>query len=188
MPLTAFDTLNVINKANVHVGQLNTLFKAHKSKINTDCIRETSNGITITTGSVAAPSDLTIIEQYFKGLDDVESNNISPRLPQSKSFLKILGIPYTDPSSASPINSMQIKSILTKLTMLKDITLASPPRVIRASKNSDMAVIWVDIWDSQNSTKAKTIINRSFNYGKHIATIRGTSMNPGVPQCCNCWK
>jgi len=141
VPLTATDTLNVINKANAHVGQLNTLFKACKSKINADCICETGNSITITTSSVAAPSDLMIIEQYFKGLDDVESNNISPRLPQSKSFLKILGIPYTDLSSASPINSMQIESVLTKLSMLKDITLASPPCVIHTSKNSDMAVI-----------------------------------------------
>ena len=72
--------------------------------------------------------------------------------------------------------------------MLKDITLASPPHVICTSKNSDMSVIWVNIWDSQNGTKAKTIINRSFNFGKHITTIKGTSMNPGVPQCYNCWK
>jgi len=113
--------------ANAYVGQLNILFKAHKSKINANCIRKTGNGITITTSSVTAPSDLTIIEQYFKGLDDVESNNISPYFFQSKSFLKILGIPYTDLSSAFPINSTQIKSILTKTTMLKDITLASPP-------------------------------------------------------------
>ena len=32
------------------------------------------------------------------------------------------------------------------------------------------------------------LINRCFNVGNYIATIRGTSMNPGVPQCKNCWK
>ena len=62
IPLSATNIVNVINKANAHVGQLNTLFKAHKSKINADCIRKTGNGITITTSSVAAPSDLTIIK------------------------------------------------------------------------------------------------------------------------------
>ena len=62
VPLSATNIVNVINKANAHVGQLNTLFKAHKSKINADCIRKTGNDITITTSSVAAPSDLTIIK------------------------------------------------------------------------------------------------------------------------------
>jgi len=32
------------------------------------------------------------------------------------------------------------------------------------------------------------LINRCFNVGNYIATIRGANMNPGVPQCKNCWK
>jgi len=72
--------------------------------------------------------------------------------------------------------------------MFNEITLAARPWVIRASRNSDMSVIWINIWDSQNGSKAKALINYSFNFGWHIATIRGTTMNPGVPQCHNCWK
>ena len=34
----------------------------------------------------------------------------------------------------------------------------------------------------------KSLINRSFNIGQHIATIYGTNMNPRVPQYKNCWK
>ena len=30
----------------------------------------------------------------MKELNNIDLNNISPRLPQSKSYLKILGIPY----------------------------------------------------------------------------------------------
>ena len=56
------------------------------------------------------------------------------------------------------------------------------------SPKSDMAVVWVDIWDSQSGSSAKNIINRHFNIGRFIATIKGTNMNPGVPQCKNCWK
>jgi len=51
-----------------------------------------------------------------------------------------------------------------------------------------MAIIWFDIWDSQNGSKAKLLINHFFNFGRHIATIRATNMNPGVPQYHNCWK
>ena len=31
------------------------------------------------------------------------------------------------------------------------------------------------------------LINRSFNFGRHVATVRGTAMHPGVAQCRNCW-
>jgi len=37
-------------------------------------------------------------------------------------------------------------------------------------------------------TKAKELINRCFNIGSYIATIWSTNMNPGIPQCKNCWK
>ena len=65
--------------------------------------------------------------------------------------------------------------------------LASRPRIMKASPSSDMSVIWIDIWDSQKGTKGKTLINRSFNFGRHTATVWGTAMHPGVAQCRNCW-
>ena len=53
-----------------------------------------------------------------------------------------------------------------------------------------MSIVWIDIWDVQSSSNAKTLINRCFNVGRYryIVTIRGANMNPGVPQCKNCWK
>ena len=32
------------------------------------------------------------------------------------------------------------------------------------------------------------LINRCFNVGNYIVTIWGANMNPGIPQCKNCWK
>ena len=51
-----------------------------------------------------------------------------------------------------------------------------------------MAIIWIDIWDSQSSSLAKMLINQSFNIGSYVATICSTNMNPSVLQCKNCWK
>ena len=51
-----------------------------------------------------------------------------------------------------------------------------------------MAIVWIDIWDTQSGTKAKDLINRCFNVRSFIATIRGANANPGVPQCKNCWR
>ena len=64
----------------------------------------------------------------------------------------------------------------------------SRPRVIKVSPESDMAIVWIDIWDIQSGKNAKMLINRCFNVGNYIATIRGANMNSGVPQCKNCWK
>ena len=46
----------------------------------------------------------------------------------------------------------------------------------------------MDIWDSQSGFCVKNIINRWFNIRWFIATIHRTNINPGVPQCRNCWK
>ena len=51
-----------------------------------------------------------------------------------------------------------------------------------------MSIIWIDIWDVQSGSKAKTLINQCFNIGKYITTIRGANMNPDILQCKNCWK
>jgi len=131
---------------------------------------------------------MKIMENYIKESTDINVNDISsPRLSQSKSYLKILGIPYNT-NSRSSITYTQIEEVIKRVHLFNDIMLASSFHIIKASPKSDMAVIWIDIWDSQNGTKAKGLINRYFNIGQHIATIQGTNINPGIPQCKNCWK
>jgi len=81
-----------------------------------------------------------------------------------------------------------MEKILKNNHIFNNIILASKPRIIKVSPKSDMSIIWIDIWDAQSGTKAKSFINRRFNVGSFIATIHGANMNPGVPQCKNCWK
>ena len=103
---------------------------------------------------------MKIIENYIKESTNINANDISSlRLPQSKSYLKILGIPYNT-NSGSSITCTQIKEVIKRVHLFNNVTLASSPHIIKASPKSDMAVIWIDIWDSQNGTKAKGQINR----------------------------
>jgi len=67
------------------------------------------------------------------------------------------------------------------LELFEPVNFTAKPRVIKASPKSDMAIVWFDIWDSQNGSKAKLLINHSFNFGRYITTIRVTNMNSGVP-------
>ena len=57
------------------------------------------------------------------------------------------------------------------IDLFEDISLATKPWIIKASSKLDMAIIWFDIWDTQNGSKAKLLINHSFNLGRHITTI-----------------
>jgi len=112
---------------------------------------------------------------------------VEPRLSQSKFFLKILGVPYWGNNSLLPITQAQVESVIANTPIFEGVVLASHPCIMKASPSSDMSVIWIDIWDSQKGSKGKTLINRSFNFGCHTATVWGTAMHPGVAQCRNCW-
>jgi len=53
------------------------------------------------------------MEKYIKDLNDIDSSNVmSPRLPQSKSYLKILGISYFVEDTNLPITSDTIEQVV----------------------------------------------------------------------------
>ena len=56
------------------------------------------------------------------------------------------------------------------------------------SLESDMTVVWIDIWNLQSSSAAKNIINCQFNVRWYIGIIQGINMSPGISQYKNCWK
>jgi len=179
---------NIMGDASTHVFQINALLKNVKSSIRSEFIHPCSGGIAIITNDVPNPSNLSIIGNYFKSVEGINSNDIpSPRLPQSKSYLKIMGLPYLR-AGGNKITSENITDFMKHINLFENVSLATKPHIIKASPKSDMAIIWFDIWDTQNGSKAKLLINHSFNLGRHIATVRATNMNPGVPQCHNCWK
>ena len=131
--------------------------------------------------------NLSTIEKYLKSVQNVNLDSIeSPCLPKFKSYIKIIGLPYS--SELGVMSPNIIEGVLKNSHLFKDATLASKPHVIKVSPKSDKAVVWVDIWDSQSGSCVKNIINRRFNVGQFIVTVCGTNMNPGVPQCKNGWK
>lgn len=105
-----------------------------------------NKGIVITTNKVTATSDLNIIEIYIKNINDVDTNDVtSPRLPQSKSCLKILGIPYFVEDINLSITSDIIKSIIKRTYIFNNTVLVSCPQFIKASPKSNMVIMWINI-------------------------------------------
>ena len=87
-----------------------------------------------------------------------------------------------------PISADTIKKIIKDNHIFNNIILTSRPRVIKVFLKSDIVIIQLDIWDVQDRTKAKGIINCCFNVGSHIATIQRANMNPEIPQYKNYQK
>jgi len=177
----------IVNSAHIHIANINKCLRNSKSDIVADFIRSTNNGIVITTNKPANDLNLSTIEKYLKSIQNVNSDLIeSPCLPKSKSYMKIIGLPYK--INQDVISSDFIEGVLKETHLFKGVVLASKPRIIKVSPKSDMAVVWVDIWGFQSGSLAKNIINCHFNIGRFIVTVKGTNMNPGVPQYKNCWK
>ena len=112
-----------------HMANINKAFKNIKSDIMADFIWADSRGFTIITNKITSTLDLNIIEKYIKNIDVVNLNDIiSPKLPQSKSYFKILSILYH-------IENMNILNIVKKALqstyIFNDIILVFKPQVIK---------------------------------------------------------
>jgi len=148
----------IVNSAHTHISNINKCLKNSKSNIFADFIRVNINGIIITMNSPTSNLDLSTIKKYLKNVQNINPDSIeSPCLPKSKSYMKIIGLPYS--SKLEVISPDIIEGVLKESHLFKDATLASKPCVIKALPKSDRAVVWVDIWDSQSSSCAKNIIN-----------------------------
>ena len=172
-----------MKSSSLHVANMNRLLHNAKSDVLTDYIRADPIGITIVTNKISQQSDMAIINNYVKSLNDINSLQVDkPRLPKSKSYLKIIGILFfSHANSQERLTPNDIKTILKQNHIFNNISLTSKPRVIKVSPKSDMSIVWLDIWDVQSSSIAKMLINRCFNVSNYITTIQGANMNPGVP-------
>ena len=95
VPISIVNTKNFVKGSSTHVININRSFKSIKLDVIANFIHIDNKGIVISTNKVASPSDFQVIEKYVKSFLCVEAEHINfPRLPQSKSYLKIVGILY----------------------------------------------------------------------------------------------
>jgi len=190
IPMSGENVSSFMKNSSLHVANINRNLQNAKSDVLIDYLCLENSSIMVITNKVAQQSDMSIISNYVKNSNDINSLQVNePCLPKSKSYLKITGIPFFPHSnSLERLTSDNIEAILKQNHIFNNISLASKPRVIKVSPKSDMSIVWIDIWDVQSGKNAKMLINRCFNVGNFIATIREANMNPGVLQCKNCWK
>ena len=104
IPLDAPSAEIVVANAAIAVESCNKgLVKAH-SKLRVESVRKAWDNVSMSTNFVASAAELEVIKQWLKKVTGLNSTVVvEPRLPQSKSFLKILGVLYWGNNSSLPI-------------------------------------------------------------------------------------
>jgi len=64
-----------------------------------------------------------------------------PHLPQSKSYLKMIDIPYLIENINIPINSSMVETVLKNNHIFNNIFLALKPQVIKILSKSDIKIV-----------------------------------------------
>ena len=136
-----------MKNSSLHVANINRNLQNAKSDVLVDYLRSENSGITVITNKVVQQSDMSIINNYVKNSNDINSLQVDePHLPKSKSYLKITSIPFfPHPNSQERLTSNDIEAILKQNHIFDNISLTSKPRVIKVSPKSDMSIVWIDI-------------------------------------------
>ena len=95
IPITNSNAEIIINSANQQITNINRCLKEIKLDITADFIYKIDDRIIITTNKAIAALDLKVIKKYLKNNNEINLDSIkSPYLLMSKSYLKIIGLPY----------------------------------------------------------------------------------------------
>ena len=185
--INKINTSVIINYTNSFIKNINNCLCESNLNTITDFVQLENYRVVTTTNQATSSQDMNIIEKCIKDSENINSEHIeNPWLPKSKSYLKILGLSYLMENTNQPITSEIVEEAIKQIHIFNGVVLTLKPWIIKALSNSNLAVVWVNIWDSQNSSITKSIINWYFNIGRYITTIHSTNINPSVPQYKNC--
>ena len=105
VPMSSTNSNKFMAMSSIHITNINRALKDIKSNIMANFVWADQRGLTITTNKVVFMSDLNTINKYIKNVNIVDPENImASQLPQSKSYLKILGISYIKENINAPVS------------------------------------------------------------------------------------
>jgi len=143
IPMSKENNNAFMKNSSLHVANINRQLHNVKLEVLVDYIRSDPLGVTIITNKVSQQSDLLIIDQYVKNSSNINTLQVEElRLLKSKSYLKIIGIPFfPHENSQEHLMSNNVETILKQNHIFDNISLVSRPRVIKISPKSDMSIV-----------------------------------------------
>jgi len=129
-----------------YITNINSALKSIKSNVMVDYIRKEPIGVTIVTDKVVLSSNIQVIENFVKNVKNINSEDIElPRLPQLKSYLKIIDIPYLIENSNITISLDFVEMIIKSNHIFNNLSLMLKLQVIKVLSKSNIVIIWINI-------------------------------------------
>jgi len=87
--------MKFMKKSSLHVSNINRALRNIKFNVLVDFIHSDLLSITVVTYKIISSSNLQVIENYIKSVNYIDTTGVKfPHFPQSKSYLKVIGILY----------------------------------------------------------------------------------------------
>jgi len=134
--------MKFMKKSNYYISNINRALRNVKSDVSIDFICSDLLDITVIMCKVTSLSNLQVIKNYIKNVNyiDIIGVDIS-HLPQSKFYLKIIGILYFQYDLLNYLISKDVEDIIKQNQIFNSIVLTSKSCVIKISLKSDMAIV-----------------------------------------------
>jgi len=128
VPINKDNANKFMASASNHTANINKALKNIKLDVLADYVQQESTGVTIIIHKVASPSNLQTIENVVKNMENINSKDIeSPKLLQSKSYLKIIGILFFIENTNVSIISDYVEEVIKSNYIFNNLLLASKP-------------------------------------------------------------
>ena len=142
IPMNNVNKENFMEKSSAHITNMNRALKNIKTEVMVNFVWLDPNSIIIVTNKVTSTLELQTIKNYVKNANCINANEVEiPRLPQSKSYLKIIGISYLQKITNTPITSSVVEYVTKKNHIFNNVILASRSCIIKISPRLDIAII-----------------------------------------------
>ena len=107
-----------------------------------DFIHSDQVSITIVTNKITSSLNLQTIKKYIKNANYIEADEVKVSyLPQFKSYLKIIGVPYLVENTNTPIIADSVEVVIKSNQIFNNIIIVSKLCIIKVSPKSDMIII-----------------------------------------------
>jgi len=142
IPMSNNNKFKFMKSSSSHITNLNRALKNIKLEVMANFVYNDTAGIIIITNKITLSLNLQTIEKYVKNINQINSDSVeTPQLPQSKLYLKIIGLPYFFENTNTPILSDIVKIIIKSNHIFNNIMIASKPRIIKVSPKSNITII-----------------------------------------------
>jgi hypothetical protein len=183
--LLTIDPLPVsLNNGDV-LDNIRAVLRTHHSKLVVESVVSERDGLVAWSSNVADQHDLGLIKAALRTSAPL-ATSLGAALSTSTSYLKLINIPYL--VQDAPITPKDVLDAISKAGLRDLVKSKTPPRVVRDSRFSDMATVYINIMDSVSGANAKALTGRTVQFGRWVASFRTARANPGSPLCIRCWK